>query len=112
MHWKKILWISIGAIVALLALFEVRFDPQFSLPGESQKPALDQEARYAACYADRDREIHDVAFGTIDNPHVQKLYIKNNRDEAAVECRQQFPERLITVDEPFRFNVFDLRLRF
>ena len=106
------MWIGIGALAALFVLFEVRLDFQYSLPAASQQPDLDQEARYAACYADRDREIHDVAFGTIDNPDVQKLYIKNNRDKAAAECRQRFPEQLVTVDEPFRFNVVDLHFRF
>ena len=50
--------------------------------------------------------------GTIDNPDVQKLYIRNNRERAASECRQRFPEQLITVEEPFRFRVFDLRFRY
>lgn len=112
MNWKKVVWIGIVALTALLALFEVRVNLQFSLPGESRQLDIEQEARYAACYAERDREIHDAAFGTIDNPDVQKLYIRNNRDNAAAECRLQYPERRTTVDEPFRFNVIDLRFRF
>ena len=112
MHWKTALWIGIGTLVGVLLLFEIRFDLQFSLPGESRQADVEQEARYAACYADRDREIHDVAFGTVDNPDVQKLYISNNRDQAMSECRLQFPERWMTVDEPFRFKLVDLRFRF
>ena len=112
MNWKTIVWISVVALAALLVLFEIRVDLQFSLPGERQQEDPEQEARFAACYAERDREIHDVAFGTIDNPDVQKLYIRNNRDQAAAECRQRFPEQLVTVEEPFRFNVFDLRFRY
>jgi hypothetical protein len=99
-------------LLALFVLFEVRFNFEFSLPGEVRQLDVEQEARYAACYAERDREIHDVAFGTIDNPDVQKLYIRNNRDNAQAECRQLFPERWVTVDEPFRFNVIDLRFRY
>ncbi len=112
MKRNKAVWISIGGLVVLFAMFEVRVNFQFSLPGE--KSALDagQEARYAACYAERDKEIHDVAFGTIDNPDVQKLYISNNRARAATECRQHFPEQWITVEELFRFNVLDLRFRY
>ena len=112
MHWKTALWIGIGTLVGVLVLFEVRLDLQFSLPGESRQLDVEQEARFAACFADRDRQIHDVAFGTIDNPDVQKLYISNNRDKAISECRLQFPEQWMTVDEPFRFKLFDLRFRF
>jgi hypothetical protein len=53
-----------------------------------------------------------VAFGTIDNPDVQKLFIINNRKQAAVECRLQFPEQLTVVKEPFRFNILDLQFRY
>jgi len=112
MDLKKAAWIGIGALVLLPVLFEIRVDFEFSLPGQSEQPDPDQEARYAACYAARDDEIHDVAFGTIDNPDVQKLYISNNRAVAATDCRLQFPEQLIEVDEPFRLNVVDLHFRF
>ena len=112
MCWKKALWIGPAALVALFALFEVHLDLQVALPGESRQLDVEQEARYAACYADRDREIHNVAFGTIDNPDVQKLYISNNRDKAMSECRRQFPEQWTTVEEPFRFNLVDLRFRY
>jgi hypothetical protein len=112
MNWKKALWIGIGMLAALFVLFEVSLDLQFSLPGESRQLDAEQEARYAACYADRDKEIHDVAFGTIDNPDVQKLYISNNRAVATAECRLLFPEQWIAVDEPFRFNLVDLRFRY
>lgn len=112
MNGKKALWISIAALVVLFALFEVRVNFLFSLPGERRQLDLEQEARYAACYADRDREIHNIAFGTIDNPDVQKLYISNNREKAVSECRLQFPKQWATIDEPFRFNLVDLRFRF
>ncbi len=112
MSWKKAAVISIGALSALLVLFEVRINFEFSLPGGSEQPDPDQEARFATCYADRDDEIHDVAFGTIDNPDVQKLYILNNREAASTECRLLFPEQRIEVDDPFRFNFIDLRFRF
>jgi hypothetical protein len=112
MNWKLALLIGIAALFAMLLLFEVSLNLEFSLPGEGRQLDLEQEARYAACYADRDREIHDVAFGTIDNPDVQKLYISNNREKAASECRQQFPEHWMTVDGPFRFKLVDLRFRF
>jgi hypothetical protein len=112
MHWKKMLWIGIAALIVLFLLFEVRSDVQFSLPHEARHLDVEQETRYAACYAERDKEIHSLAFSTIDNPDVQKLYIRNNRAQAARECRERFPERWTTVEEPLRFKLFDLRFRF
>ena len=112
MNWKKAVWIGVVAVAALLVLFEIRFRVEFSMPGESSQLDAAQEARYAACYAQRDNEIHDVAFGTIDNPDVQKLYISNNRTMAAAECRQRFPEQWTVIEGPFRFNLVDLKFRF
>ncbi len=112
MNWKKAVWIGVAAVIAILVLFEIRFRVEFSMPGASSQLDAARESRYAACYAERDNEIHDIAFGTIDNPDVQKLYISNNRDKAINECRLQFPEQWITVDEPFRFNVIDFRFRY
>jgi len=112
MNRKSLIWIGLAGLAAVIALFDVRFNFEFSLPTESSQPDADQEARFDACYAARDKEIHDVAFGTIDNPDVQKLYISNNRADAVKTCRQQFPEQLTTVKEPFRFNLVDLTFRF
>ncbi len=112
MKWKKAAWTGVAALVALLVLFEIRINFEVSMPGESSQLDGGQEARYATCYAERDEEIHGVAFGTIDNPDVQKLYILNNRKLAVAECRQRFPEQWTTVGEPFRFNLVDLRFRF
>jgi len=112
MKRKKAVWIGIAAFIALFILFDVRINFEFSLAGESSQLDAQQESRYVACYAARDKEIHDVAFGTIDNPDVQKLYILNNRDEAASGCRERFPEQWTAVDEPFRFNLVDLRFRY
>lgn len=112
MNRIKILWTVVAALIVFFVLFEVSLNFEFSLAGEGRELDPRQEARYQACYADRDREIHDVAFGTIDNPDVQKLYISNNRDIAAAECREEFPEQWIVIDRPFRFNFVDLRFRF
>lgn len=112
MNWKKAAWIGVLALIAINVLFEVHFDVEFAWPGQVREPDPEQEARYEDCFAERDRQIHATAFGTIDNPDVQKLYISNNRDEARAACREQFPEKWITVERPFRFNLVDLRLRF
>ena len=112
MNWNKAIWIASGVLIALFALFDVRVNLQLSLPGEKSELDAGQEARYAVCYAGRDEEIHKIAFRTIDNPDVQKLYISNNRDRAARECRLLFPEQWVTVEVPFHFNLVDLRRRF
>lgn len=112
MNRRKALWIAVAALILFFVLFEVSFNFDFSPAGEGRELDPQQEARYRACYAERDREIHDVAFGTIDNPDVQKLYISNNRAIAAAECREEFPEQWIVVDEPSHFNLVDLRFRF
>ena len=106
------MWIGIAIGLVVFVLFEVEIDPEFALPGESRQPDAEQEDRYAACYAERDKEIHDLAFGTIDNPDVQKIYISNNRDIASAVCREEFPEQWVVVDEPFRFNLIDLTFRY
>ena len=116
MNRKNAVWAAVGAIVLpmvlLWVLFEARFNFQFSLPGEKSVTDSGQEARYAACYAERDKEIHRLAFGTIDNPDVQKLFILSNRAVAASECRQLFPEQMTTIEDKFRFNLVDLHLIF
>jgi len=106
------MWIVFLALLVLIVLFQISVNVEFSLPGEKRELDPVQEARYTACYAERDREIHARAFGTIDNPDVQKLYISNNRAEAVAECRRQVPEHWITTAEPMRFNLIDLRFRF
>ena len=110
MTLRKISWTLLGTVVVLLVLFDVQLD--FALPAETERVDADQERRYAECYAARDEEIHNVAFRTIDNPDVQKLYITNNRALAAEECRERFPETTVTVSEPFRFRVTDVCFRF
>ena len=112
MNRKTAILIVVATLVAVFALFDVRVDFQFSLPTERSQPDATQEVRFDACYAERDKEIHDVAFGTIDNPDVQKLFIINNWKQAATECRLRFPEQLTAVEEPFHFNILDLKFRY
>ena len=109
---KKTLVIVFSACVALLVLFLVSVNVEFSLPADKRVRDAEQEARYMACYAERDEELHATAFATIDNPDVQKLYISQHRAEAAEECRREFPEQWLTVPEPMRFNLVDLRFRY
>lgn len=58
------------------------------------------EAQYRSCYEEKDEEIHATAFGTIDNPDVQKEFITSNRARAAAECRDLYPAAVTRVEEP------------
>ena len=83
-------------IVGVFVLFEV--DIRVGAGDDAQVPNPAVEAAFDACYAEKDDEIHTTAFGTIDNPDVQKEFITSNRARAVSECRALHPERLITVD--------------
>jgi len=98
--------------VVFFALFDVDFVFVFALPAEVRVPDPDVETAYRSCYEDRDHEIHARAFATIDNPEVQKDYINAHRVQAAADCRSRFPEKLVTVRQPFRFDIVDVRPRF
>ena len=107
---------TIGTIVLLVALvitlYDVKLDFVFSLPGEIEQIDPAQEAFYARCYELRDEQIHDTAFGTIDNPDVQKEFINTHRAQAESECRKEYPERWITVRQPFALKLLDLQPRY
>lgn len=112
MTGKRLAYTAIAGLLVLLLLFDVSFAPRFALPRDVTRPDPGQEGRYSACVEARDAAIHERAFGTIDNPDVQKLYIAAEREKARAECRERFPERLVTTREPFRFNLLDFELRF
>jgi hypothetical protein len=99
-------------LLLFLTFFRVSFDFRFSLPREAEVPDANQESLYDACYAEQDAEIHRTAFGTIDNPDVQKEFIISNRARAAAECRNAYPQKMITVAKPFQFNLVDVQPRF
>ena len=95
--------ISVILLTAILVGVLFEFDIAPSTMTEIVDPAV--EANFEACYQEKDDEIHATAFGTIDNPDVQKEFIIANRARAAAECRTQYPESLISVEEPGRFSV-------
>ena len=100
------------AIAIVLALYDLRLNFVFLLPDEVEQPDPAQEALYAECYQARDNLIHDTAFTTIDNPDVQKEFINTSRARAARECRDEYPQQLVTVRQPFRLNILDLHPRY
>ena len=112
MHAKKTIGIIVVAIALVVAFYEVQLAFEFSLPGESEQNDFAQEALYKQCYESRDKQIHDTAFGTIDNPDVQKEFINTSRVLAASECRDEYPQQWITIRQPFRLNVIDLHPRY
>jgi hypothetical protein len=105
-------WLAALLLLTTFAFFDVSLDVQFALPQELLEPDPDREALYSACYAQRDVEIHRAAFGTIDNPDVQKEYINSNRRLVAAECRAAHPQSMITVATPFRFSLFAVEARY
>ncbi|MGI9262354.1 MAG: hypothetical protein ACR2QR_09985 [Woeseiaceae bacterium] len=94
---------SVILLTTLLAGVLFEFDIAPSTTMDIVDPAV--EANFVDCYQERDDEIHAKAFGTIDNPDVQKEFITANRARATAECRAEHPESLIKVEEPGRFEV-------
>jgi hypothetical protein len=107
---------AIGTIILPVALvttlYDVKLNFVFSLPGEVEQIDLAQEALYTRCYKRRDEEIHDTAFGTIDNPDVQKEFINTSRAQAASACRDEYPQQWQTVRQPFALKLLDLQPRY
>lgn len=95
-----------------LLLFEVSVNPEFALPTDVNVPDPAQEQLYEYCFAVADADIHEQAFGTIDNPDVQREFISMHREDAHASCRQRFPEQLVPLHRGLRVNLIDLRYRF
>ena len=112
MRAKKTLGIIAVAIGLTFILYDVQLDPAFSLPGEIEQTDAAQEALYIQCYESRDEQIHDTAFATIDNPDVQKEFINTSRARAASECKDEYPQQLVTIRRPFRLNLIELHPRY
>jgi len=109
---KMTAWMITIAIALVFVLYDVRFNFVFSLPGKATQVDSAQESLYAVCYETRDRQIHKTAFGTIDNPDVQKEFINTGRARAVRECRNDYPPRVVSVSQPFRMNFIDLHARY
>lgn len=108
----KVISILIFVPGVMFSLFEVDFVLDLGGSVEKQVPDPAIEAAYQSCYQARDDEIHATAFGTIDNPDVQKEYITSQRTIAARECREDHPLSMVIVETPGRFNIVDLSPRF
>lgn len=97
MKVKNIAGLVAAAIVLIVVLFEVKFRMDASRPDDARRLDVAQEIRFTECYSLRDKKIHELAFGTIDNPDVQKEYINTHRERATADCRKAFPQQWLDV---------------
>jgi hypothetical protein len=109
---RRIIPYIVAAVLLLAVLFDVSLDVDVAAGTTRETPDPAVEANFDRCLADKDEEIHATAFGTIDNPDVQKEFITSRRAVARQECRERFPETMITVEEPAHFHLVDLKPRF
>lgn len=112
MRAKTFVGLIVVSIALLFLLYEVQPDFVFSLPGETEQIDATQEALYAQCYGLRDKQLHDIAFATIDNPDVQKEFINTSRARATDECREKFPQHLVTVRQPLVVKILAIKPRY
>lgn len=106
-------YLSAGALLLAIfvALFRVDFRFEFALPGEREVADPEQEERFRHCVAERDRQIHERTFGTIDNPDVQREVLITEKEKAIAACRELYPETMVTKTQSFRFNLIDVERR-
>jgi len=112
MRRNRIIVALLIGVVLVPLMFEVEFDPHFSLPRTVTGADAAQETRYQQCVSRQTDQATREALDTADNPDVQSLMIRIRQNEAATECRNRHPERRIQVEEPLSFNLVDLRWRF
>ncbi len=111
MH-RKTIGLFATVVAALVVLFDVTFVMDFGGSTNIDRPDPAIEAQYLACFQQRDEVMHDIAFGTIDNPDVQREYISANRARIARVCRNLHPQQFIEVQENTEFNLIDVYARF
>lgn len=109
---NRIIVALVIVVVLVPLMFDVELDPRFSLPHSVTRADAAQETRYRQCVSRQTDQATREALDAADNPDVQSLMIRIRQNEAATECRNRHPERQIQVDEPFSFNLVDLRWRF
>lgn len=112
MKFKNIVSLVVIAGIVLLVLYDVTFVLNFGDTRAVETPDPAVEVEYERCYQQKDAALHAEAFGTIDNPDVQREVISAGRQRIASECRAEYPKRLTTIDLPSEFNLIDLDPRF
>ncbi|MEX2496773.1 MAG: hypothetical protein WD448_11830 [Woeseia sp.] len=107
-----IIAMAAGLAGLLAMLFELHFNPVFSLPRTVEQADAEQRDRYDACVSNITDRATREALEAADNPDVQSLMIRMRQKEAVSECRERFPQRVVTVEEPLRINLIDLEWRY
>ena len=101
-----------GVFAVILVLFDIGINPQFSMPRETEQADAEQEAQFHECVERKDRAVHAETFGNVDNPDVQREMLMTRKERVVSECRDEFPEIRMSIMEPFRFNVIDIKFRY
>ena len=100
------------AAIVLLALYDITFVLDFGGVRTVEAPDQAVEIQFENCFHEKDEALHADAFGTIDNPDVQREVISAGRQRIRRECRALFPQRLIEVEQQSERNLIDLAARF
>jgi len=91
MNRRVVAWlVGVGALICIV-LLKISHDIKSSPGTETGALDSEQEKRFQACVAERDREIHRRVFSTIDNPDVQREYLSTQKEIAIGECRLKYP---------------------
>jgi len=99
-------------VLLIFIVFEVDLGQDVGGSDTTEVPDPVIEARYEECYAVRDDAMHRQAFSTIDNPDVQREFISANRALIAAECRAQFPQEMIVLEDDDSTTLIRFRPRF
>lgn len=112
LNLKKTAIIFVLGAMAVVVLFDINWVFDFGGTTSYKAPDPAIEELYENCYAAKDDAMHRLAFGTIDNPDVQREFISANRAAIAAECRAEFPQQLISVETDSAINLLDVEPRF
>lgn len=99
-------------LVVVVALFDIDVNLTLTMSRDTQQLDTEQEARFDTCVDENDRLVHAETFGNVDNPDVQREMLMTGKEQIVRDCRQKYPEIQVTVREPFRFNLVDVKFRY
>ncbi len=109
---KKFIATTAVCLFLIVVLFEISWVQNGADGSAHEIPDPSVETRYENCYAMRDDLMHREAFGTIDNPDVQREFISANRAVIAAECRAEFPQKMIAVEHEDPATSIEFKPRF
>ena len=108
---ETVLSVAVALAIALI-LFDIDINPELAMSRESQQLDEAQESRFNACVEEKDNLVHAEVFGDGDNPDVQREMLMTRKENLVRTCRDESPEPWLTVREPFRFNLLDVKFRY